>query len=257
MTDPAAQERPDWRIGMLTGLRSSGAMAAIRGAGGVRALARKIGQPRSTVGGWYEVPASLLFEVAEASGVDAEVIRPDLAEWIPIERHRRWMEKARARFALRSKTLGGEAHLKAEGGQVRDMTLLDLGLIAMAMRFAAEERGLAVRAVIGAPIGGAGGGAGGGGGSAEQKARAYAMGLAVVAGRVSAQAVADFIGCSRQGVDAAAGRYLRSRDGDDAEDVIDGRVMERGKSRPARTRDEALWEAERRFATVLAGEGGE
>ena len=43
-------------------------------------------------------------------------------------------------------------------------------------------------------------------------------------------------------------------DGDDADDLDGGRVLERGRLRRAKTADEGLWAAERRFLQQLAGE---
>ncbi|MNV63794.1 hypothetical protein D3C71_1564020 [compost metagenome] len=128
------------------------------------------------------------------------------------------------------------------------MDLLDLGLVVAAVKFAAVERGLASVAVISAR------GGQGGAPTPEQSARALAMGLAVTVGRVSAETVAGVMGVSRQAVDNAAERYLRARDGDDAEDLDGGRVMERGRLRRAKSADEGLWAAERRFLQQLAGE---
>jgi hypothetical protein len=233
--------------------RDDGLLRAIAGAKGVRPLARGVGRPASCVSRWKKVPRALVFKAAVVSGVAAEDIRPDLADWIKAERERDWMERARARFAIRSGLDGGTARVRSARDHAapdgRTMDLLDLGLITAAMRFVAAERGLTVQAIIGAARGGAGGSP-----TPEQSARSWAMALAVNVGRVNSETVAGLLGVTRQAVDNAAERYLRARDGDDAEDAEDGKVIERGRARRAKTADPALWDAERRFVGQLAGE---
>lgn len=221
---------------------------AIEKAGGVRPLARKVGVRPQTVDGWRCVPRERLFEVASAAGLDPEAVRPDLTDWITAERERAWFERARARFGLRT-GLSGEAVVRSvEKPDPRTMDLLDLGLITAALRFAAEDRGLTVRGVIGAPTGGAGGVP-----TPEQQARSLGMALAVVVGRVNSETVAGVVGVSRQAVDNATERYLRTRDGDDPETVENGRVIERGRARAAKTASESGWGLERRFVARLSG----
>lgn len=238
--------------------REAGLVLAIDGARGVRPLARGVGRPPSCVSRWRKVPRELVFKAAAASGVAAEEIRPDLADWIKAEREREWMERARARFAIRSgfatpsgerataKVKSARDHAAPDG---RTMDLLDLGLITAAMRFVASERGLTVRAIIGAARGGAGGSP-----TPEQSARSWAMALAVNVGRVNSETVAGLMGVTRQAVDNAAERYLRARDGDDVEEAEAGKVMERGRARRIKEADPALWDAERRFVGQLAGD---
>lgn len=228
-------------------MRDAGMQRAIDGAGGVRALARKMGQAPSSISRLRQAPRDRLFELARHSGVEPEVIRPDLADWIEAERRRGWMERARSRFAISSGLGLGTAKVR-RGGDAAVMDLLDLGLVVAAVKFAASERGLSSVAVISAR------GGQGGAPTPEQSARALAMGLAVTVGRVSAETVAGVMGVSRQAVDNAAERYLRARDGDDADDLDGGRVLERGRLRRAKTADEGLWAAERRFLQQLAGE---
>lgn len=220
---------------------------AIDGAGGVRPLARKMRVAASSISRLRRAPRDRLFELARHSGVEPEVIRPDLADWIEAERRRGWMERARARFAISSGMGEGTARVK-RGGDAAVMDLLDLGLVVAAVKFAASERSLTTLEVMTAR------GGQGGAPTPAQSARALAMGLAVTVGRVSAETVAGVMGVSRQAVDNAAERYLRARDGDDADDLDGGRVLERGRLRRAKTADEGLWAAERRFLQQLAGE---
>lgn len=233
--------------------REAGLVLAIDGARGVRPLARGVGRPASCVSRWRKVPRELVFKAALASGVPAEEIRPDLAGWIKAEREREWLERARARFAIRSGFDGATAKVKSARDHAapdgRTMDLLDLGLITAAMRFVASERGLTVGAIIGAARGGAGGSP-----TPEQSARSWAMALAVNVGRVNSETVAGLMGVTRQAVDNAAERYLRARDGDDVEEAEAGKVMERGRARRIKEADPALWDAERRFVGQLAGD---
>lgn len=226
-------------------------MLALRKAGGVRPLARKLGLRHQSVQPWRRVPRDRLFAVAAATGLDPAVIRPDLADWLAAEKERAWMERACARFAINT-GLSGSAAVKTlrdvERPDGRTMDLVDLGMIAAAARFAAQERGLSFGEIMSAPRGGAGGAP-----TPAQSARSYAMSLAVVVGRVNAETVAGLFGLTRQAVDNAAERYLRQREGD-AEFAVEGRVFHRGREAPARPADESLWPAERRFVAQLAGE---
>ena len=219
---------------------------AIESAGGVCALARKVGMSHQRLSKMRRAPRDLVFDLARASGVEPETVRPDLADWIEAERRRGWMERARSRFAITSGLGGGVAKVK-RGGDAAVMDLLDLGLVVAAVRFAGGERGLTAAGIMSAPRGG-----GGGAPTPEQSARSLAMGLAVTVGRVSSETVASVMGVTRQAVDNAAERYLRARDGDD--DAEGGRVLERGRLRKAKDADDGLWAAERRFLQQLAGE---
>ncbi|GAW42442.1 hypothetical protein SH203_02858 [Brevundimonas sp. SH203] len=232
------------------GNREPGLMRALKAARGVRALARKLSIAPQSVSGWPRVPRDRVFEVARVTGLAPVEIRPDLADWLKAEQERGWMERARAKFAIRN-DLVGRATVKSardvDRPDGRTMDLLDLGLITAAVRFAAGERGLTLGMVMNAPRGGAGGAP-----TPAQSARSYAMSLAVVVGRVNAETVAGLFGLTRQAVDNAAERYLRAREGD--EDAEDGKVIERGRERRAKAADPALWAAERRFIAQLAGE---
>lgn len=220
-----------------------GMRRAIEGAGGLRPLARALKVPHQNIK-WRTCPREKVFAVAAAAGVDPEEVRPDLANWIATERQRRLIERARARLGMDGLT--GPAKVRSvDVPDPKILDLLDLGMIAAAMRFAAGERGLTMAEVLGAPVGT------GGVPTPAQSARAYGMGLAVVAGRVSSTVVSAVIGASRQNVDNAAHRYERARDGDDPEDGA--RVVERGRVRRAKSADESLWTAERRFLEQLGG----
>jgi len=216
---------------------------------GVRPLARKIGLCAGTVSGWRRVPRARLFDVASAAGCEPEQARPDLKDWIEAERQRKWFERARSRFAIRSGMGDGTATVRSvDRPDPQTMDLLDLGLIVAALRFSAEERTLTVRQVLSAAAGGAGGTP-----TPEQSARSFGMALAVVVGRVNSETVAGLVGVSRQAVDNAAERYLRARDGDDPEIIEAGRVIERGRARAAKTASADVWAAERRFVKQLSG----
>lgn len=239
---------------MLGEVREPGLIRALRAMGGVRATARAMGLHHSSVAGWRRCPRGRLFELARLSGLEPREIRPDLAGWAEAVRQAAWLERARGRFALGGAGSGAAAAKatvtsdRAPGRTTMD--LVDLGVIAAATRFAAGERGLTPQAIMGAPRGA------GGAPSPEQSARAYAMALAIVAGRVGSEAVGALFGVTRQAADNAAERYLRAREGDEEAEakVGDGRVIERGRLRRAKTADPALWAAERRFLAQLGGE---
>lgn len=220
--------------------------AAIDGAGGVRALARALDLSASSVCRWATVPKELVFKVAKASGVDAAEIRPDLAGWIEAEQHRDWLSRARERMGL-SALEGAKAKVRRAKSDAAVMDMIDLGLVVAGVQFVSHRRGLQPYAVMTAK-GGAGGAP-----TPEQSARSLAMGLVVTVGRVSSETVAAVMGGTRQAVDNAAERYLRSRDGDCADDQLDGRVMERGRMRRAKTADDNLWTLQRDFIDHLAG----
>ncbi len=59
-------------------MRDSGLDEAIRAAGGVGALARKIGISQPSVSNWAHVPAERVLSVEAATGVDRTTLRPDL-----------------------------------------------------------------------------------------------------------------------------------------------------------------------------------
>jgi TorA maturation chaperone TorD len=59
-------------------MRNPGLDQAIRGAGGVSALARKIGISQPSLSNWRRVPADRVLSVEAITGVDRAVLRPDL-----------------------------------------------------------------------------------------------------------------------------------------------------------------------------------
>src|ERR1700730_14011401 len=59
-------------------MRDMGLDEAIRAAGGVRALARKIGISQPSISNWPRVPAERILSVEAATGVDRAILRPDL-----------------------------------------------------------------------------------------------------------------------------------------------------------------------------------
>jgi TorA maturation chaperone TorD len=59
-------------------MRDTGLDEAIRAAGGVGALARKIGIAQPSVSNWARIPAERVLAVEAATGVDRRVLRPDL-----------------------------------------------------------------------------------------------------------------------------------------------------------------------------------
>ncbi len=59
-------------------MRDPGLSEAIRAAGGVAALARKLGISQPSVSNWSRIPADRLLAVEAATGVKREALRPDL-----------------------------------------------------------------------------------------------------------------------------------------------------------------------------------
>ena len=59
-------------------MRDTGLDEAIRAAGGVGALARKIGISQPSVSNWSRIPAERVLTIEAATGVDRSVLRPDL-----------------------------------------------------------------------------------------------------------------------------------------------------------------------------------
>ena len=59
-------------------MRDSGLHQAIRAAGGVGALARKIGIAQPSLSNWNHVPAERVLSVESITGIDRAVLRPDL-----------------------------------------------------------------------------------------------------------------------------------------------------------------------------------
>lgn len=215
-----------------------GLAAAIRAAGGKRALARKLGIDHKAVCGWRRVPEARLYEVARLTGVAAEDLRPDLAASVRIVRQQEALARARERHRFGG--FIGRA-TAADGGKT-PVDLFELGLVVAAVRFAAEARALHGPNVMH------------GLGFEDRSARAYGMALAHVVGRVSSSTIALVLGGSRQNVENASERYLRARDGDDEDDIdAHGYVIERGRLRRPKGGDEALWTDEQRFIDWLEG----
>jgi len=224
---------------------------AIHGAGGVRRLAARVGRHPGRVCRWRKVPQALVFEVARASGVDAEVLRPDLKDWIVMRRRQQVLARGRERFGILAAVAvnGGELLGEAE--------LVDFLVILSAARFVAAARGLELGHVVH------------GQDRPHAEARSLAMALASIVGRAKHGQIAALYGCTRQNVDNVTMRYLRRRDGDDPEDQVlvdedgettviagGGRVIERGRLRLARAEgDGGLWKLQDRFAAVLEGRG--
>ena len=59
-------------------MRDIGLDEAIRAAGGVGALARKIGISQPSISNWPRVPAERVLSVESATGIDRAILRPDL-----------------------------------------------------------------------------------------------------------------------------------------------------------------------------------
>jgi TorA maturation chaperone TorD len=59
-------------------MRDTGLDEAIRAAGGVGALARKIGISQPSVSNWARIPAERVVAIEAATGIDRSVLRPDL-----------------------------------------------------------------------------------------------------------------------------------------------------------------------------------
>lgn len=231
---------------MAGGVQREPALARVFERMGPKALARRLGRSPGSVGKWRRVPRDLVEPVARLTGLAAEDIRPDLADWLDRERLRRAMEKARERWgsAETRATIRRMGRAPDDEPSAGSMRLVDLGVTVAALRFAAAEAGLAPRTLWTAPFGA------GGLPTPEQRARAHGMALAVIAG-VECTVVAQVIGTTKQNVQGVTQRYLRQRDGD-GEDAEGGRVIERGRVRLAKAADPDLWAAERRFLEELA-----
>jgi TorA maturation chaperone TorD len=59
-------------------MRDTGLDEAVRAAGGVGALARKIGISQPSVSNWSRIPAERVLSVEAVTGVDRSILRPDL-----------------------------------------------------------------------------------------------------------------------------------------------------------------------------------
>jgi TorA maturation chaperone TorD len=66
-------------------MRDRGLAEAVRAAGGVGALARKIGIAQPSVSNWNRIPAERVIAVEDATGVHRTVLRPDLYGGLPAD----------------------------------------------------------------------------------------------------------------------------------------------------------------------------
>lgn len=116
-----------------SGFRDPGLDAAIRAAGGVGELARRLGVSQPSVSGWKRIPAERIAAVEAATGLRRDQLRPDLFEATPA---RDETDLARAReYALLARLLlrAPDASLLAALAQLRgDATELGLARIALA-----------------------------------------------------------------------------------------------------------------------------
>jgi TorA maturation chaperone TorD len=128
-------------------MRDTGLDQAIRAAGGVSALARKIGISQPSISNWPRVPAERVLSVESATGIDRAILRPDLfSQRTGVVGDLDEVDAARAReYALLSVLLarppdagllGRLAHLKG------DASLLGVAhaALAQAARGTGEER---------------------------------------------------------------------------------------------------------------------
>jgi TorA maturation chaperone TorD len=93
-------------------MRDTGLNEAIRAAGGVGALARKLGISQPSVSSWPRVPAERVLSVEAATGIDRSTLRPDLYSSSPAEMIDE-IDAARAdEYALLSVLLAGAPDTK-------------------------------------------------------------------------------------------------------------------------------------------------
>lgn len=238
----AGGERKVWRIDAM----DAPLQAAVARAGGRRPFFRALGGTSRAA--WTTTPKERLFDVARISGMDPRELRPDLVDWIDAEILRREFAEAGGGAAIADLAESLESRWD---GPVIAPAITDLWASFASVMWVARERRMTVQRVCY------------GVDEAAQEARAYAMALAHVAGRASSTNVANVFGCTRQNVDGASARYQRARDGDDADDHIQGqwpdgkaRVLELASNRLrlAKGPDPQLWAAEVRFEKFLRGE---
>jgi TorA maturation chaperone TorD len=80
-------------------MRDSGLIEAIRAAGGVSELARRIGISQPSVSNWERIPVERLPAVEAATGLDRATLRPDLfAGRVPMIEHPDEVDAARAQI---------------------------------------------------------------------------------------------------------------------------------------------------------------
>lgn len=115
------------------GLRDPGLDAAIRAAGGVGELARRLGVSQPSVSGWKRIPAERISAVEAATGLKRDQLRPDLYQATP---PRDELDLARGReYGLLARLLlrAPDAALLDALAQLRgDATELGLARIALA-----------------------------------------------------------------------------------------------------------------------------
>jgi TorA maturation chaperone TorD len=124
-------------------MRETGLREAIRAAGGVRALAQKIGISQPSVSNWTRVPADRLRAVEEVTGVHRAVLRPDLFVEHTNNEDTDGVDAARGReYALLSVLLARapDADLLARLAELRgDASPLGLAHVALAEAAAAAR----------------------------------------------------------------------------------------------------------------------
>jgi TorA maturation chaperone TorD len=118
-------------------MRDHGLSEAIRAAGGVSELARRIGISQPSVSNWNRVPAERVLDVEAATGVERVVLRPDLyGEKNKLAGDITEIDSARAQeYALLAALLGRapDADLLGRLAQLRgDATPLGLAHVALA-----------------------------------------------------------------------------------------------------------------------------
>ena len=59
-------------------MRDHGLTETVRAAGGVAKLARRLGISQPSVSNWSRIPAERVVEVEVVTGIEREVLRPDL-----------------------------------------------------------------------------------------------------------------------------------------------------------------------------------
>ena len=101
-------------------MRDSGLEQAIRAAGGVGALARKIGIAQPSVSNWNRVPAERLVAVEAATGVHRTVLRPDLFDAAAADGEIDEIELARAQILS---ILDGTPHQQRHAAKIVELGL--------------------------------------------------------------------------------------------------------------------------------------
>ena len=124
-------------------MRDPGLDQAIRAAGGVGALARKIGIAQPSLSNWSRVPAERVLSVEGLTGIDRAVLRPDLYDALSAPDE---IDAARAReYALLSVLLRRApdsdllARLAALGGDPSRLGVAHVGLAEAANATTAEQ----------------------------------------------------------------------------------------------------------------------